>query len=176
MREIGYAAAIVLSGLFLTAAGTKLARRHAVRRDFSAMALPGATTLSWGVPMAELALAAALLTKPRLGGALALVALAAFSAVLVRAVRLGVVTPCGCFGTARSEPVSVTELVRNGMLAILAVGALAGGRPTLPSLEAVMAVTLAVATGAMVLALVDLGRQLGGAFDNSRAMELRARP
>lgn len=170
LAEIGYVAAVLLGLLFLVAAVAKLGRRDQHSRQFSALALPGAALLSRAVPVVELALAATLVVQPRVGGALALVALAAFSVVLRSAIRSGIAAPCGCFGTARTAPVSSVELVRNTMFALLALAALAAGRPGVPSIEAVMTVSLATVSGALGLALADLGRQVGGVFDNSAAV------
>ena len=92
---------------------------------------------------------------------LALAVLAAFSTILVRAMRAGVDVGCGCFGTAKRAPVSFVELVRNGLLAGLAVAALFADGPSAIGLDDAILVTTAVAVGGVVLALAEVKRATG---------------
>lgn len=147
MSQDGYAAAVVLAAVLLRAAAAKLARPREAVRSFRALGLPAPAALARAVPAAELVLSVALLAAPRAGGAGTLALLAAFSAVLGRAVRTGVTTPCACFGAATTDPASGVEIVRNGLLALLAAAALAPTRPVLPDPAAILAVALAVAAG-----------------------------
>ena len=151
MDGLGYACAVLLAAVFVRAGAAKLARPAATGTTFAALGLPAAATVARGVPVVELVVSAALLAVPRVGAVAALVLLAVFSAVLARAVHAGLATPCNCFGSARADPVSSTDLVRNVLLATLALAALAASRPRVPSLPA--AVISLVAFGAGVAAL-----------------------
>jgi hypothetical protein len=51
----------------------------------------------------------------------------------VSRLRAGVHEPCSCFGAARTEPLSAANLVGNGFLILLAMGAVTAGAPTRPS-------------------------------------------
>ena len=155
----GYAAAVVLAALFLRASAAKLARPDQAVRSFTALGLPAAATLARAVPAVELALAVALLAAPRVGGGGALALLAAFSAVLARAVRAGATTPCACFGTAATDPVSALDIVRNGFLAMLAIAAMAATRPVVPGPGGALGVAAAVAGGFGVLAVARRRRR-----------------
>ena len=146
-EDAGYAAAVVLAAVLLRAAAAKLARPQEAARSFRGLGLPSPAALARAVPAAELVLAAVLLAAPRAGGAGALVLLAAFSAVLGRAVRAGVATPCACFGAVTTDAVSAVEIIRNGLLALLAVAALAADRPVLPDPLAAVGVAAALAAG-----------------------------
>lgn len=152
-EETGYVAAVVLAAVFVLAAAAKLARPHDASGAFRALGLPAPGALAWGVPVVELVLGAALLAAPRAGAAGALAVLGAFSAVLLRAVRAGVTAPCACFGTASSRPVSSADLVRNGLLGVLAACALLAPRPAVPNPRVAAAVAAAVAAGYGLLAL-----------------------
>ena len=158
-EDAGYAAAVVLAAVLLRAAAAKLARPREAAGSFRALGLPAPSALARAVPVAELALAVALLGAPRAGGAGSLALLAAFTAVLGRAVRSGATTPCACFGASSADPVSAVEVVRNGLLALLAVAALAATRPVVPEPLAVLAVALAVAAGVAGLALLRRRRR-----------------
>ena len=76
------------------------------------------------VPVLELLLAIALVAAPRAGGAVAVVLLSLFNAVLLRALRAGVTAGCACFGSSAARPLSTRDLWRNALLAALAVAAL----------------------------------------------------
>jgi hypothetical protein len=149
---IGYAAAAVLAAVLAWAAAAKLARRDEATRGMRALRLPAAPLLARAVPAVELVLAAALLAAPRAGAAAAVVVLAAFSAVLLRAIRGGVTSPCACFGTAAAEPVSSLELMRNALLGVLAASALLAPRPVVPAPAEVVVVAIGVVAGRAVLA------------------------
>ena len=151
MADLGYACAVLLAAVFVRAGAAKLARPAATGATFAALRLPAAGGMARAVPLVELLVAVALLAVPRVGAAAAVVLLAAFSAVLARAVRAGLDTPCNCFGAARADPVSGGVLVRNGLLAGLAVAALAAPRPGTSVAGAVLALA-AFAAGFAVLA------------------------
>ncbi len=81
------------------------------------------------LPIAELAVAAALLTQPlaRIGAAAALLLLAAFIFGVANALRQGRTPDCHCFGQLHSAPAGRGTIVRNGVLAIPALLVLAAG-------------------------------------------------
>jgi uncharacterized membrane protein YphA (DoxX/SURF4 family) len=121
---IGYVCALVLAAVFVRAAVVKLMRADETQAGFAALHLPAARPLARVVPLVELALAVTLIVVPRIGGVAALVLLAGFTVVLGRAIASGVTAPCNCFGAARAEPVSGRDILRNLVLAGLAVAAL----------------------------------------------------
>jgi uncharacterized membrane protein YphA (DoxX/SURF4 family) len=161
VTELGYLAALVLAGTFAWAGLAKLRAPAATRRTFRALGVPGPATAARVVPLAELGLAVGLVLVPGWAAAAALALLAAFSTLLLRAVRAGVEVSCGCFGSAGDQPVSFVELVRNALLGLAAVAALATPSPVAPSLAAVLVAGLGVALALVVLALADVRRRLG---------------
>ncbi|HUQ63018.1 MAG TPA: MauE/DoxX family redox-associated membrane protein [Acidimicrobiales bacterium] len=124
MGGFGYVCALVLAAVFVRAAVVKLARPGETDAGFAALHLPAARMLARIVPVVELALSVTLIVVPRAGGGAALVLLAGFTAVLVRAIASGVTAPCNCFGAARRTPISRVDIIRNVVLAGLAVAAL----------------------------------------------------
>ncbi len=124
---VGSAAGIVLAGVFVWAGAAKLARPAITVDAFAALGVPAPEVTARLVPITELVLAAALISAPRFGGLVALVVVVGFSAVLVRALGAGTTAGCNCFGRARLEPVSRRDLLRNAVLAVLALVAAAAG-------------------------------------------------
>jgi thiol-disulfide isomerase/thioredoxin/uncharacterized membrane protein YphA (DoxX/SURF4 family) len=94
--------------------------RRAVR-DFG-VPDPLARTVGVVLPLAELAVAAALLFRPsaRWGAAAALVLLGGFIAGIARALARGEQPDCHCFGQIHSAPAGRVTLARNAVLAALA--------------------------------------------------------
>jgi len=161
---MAYGAALALAAIFAWAGAAKLRSADVTERTFRAFGLAAPRTLARTIPLVELGLAAGLVVVPGWAAAVALAVLAAFTTVLVRAMRAGVDVGCGCFGTSRREPVSFVELVRNGLLAVLAVAALFADAPTPIGIDDVIVVTTGAAVGAVVLALADLKRATGSAW------------
>lgn len=151
MSGFGYACAVVLAAVFVRAGVAKAVRAEQTSAGFAALGVPAPSITSRAVPAVELVLAAALLAVPRAAGVAALALLAAFTVVLAAAVRRGVTAGCNCFGAARVDPVSGVDLLRNGLLASLAVGALLAPGPRAPGPAALAAVAAAVAGGALLL-------------------------
>lgn len=151
MEGFGYACGVALAAVFVIAGGAKAARPAQTAAGFIALGLPAAATLARLVPLSELVVAAVLLAAPRPGGIAALVLLAAFSALVGRALRRGVAAPCNCFGAARGDPLSTLDLVRNAALAGLGAAAMIAGRPVAPGVPAAAAVLAAVGAGALGL-------------------------
>lgn len=151
MSDFGYACAVVLAAVFVRAGVAKAVRGGSTLAGFAALGVPAPAVTARAVPFVELALAVSLLAAPRVGGAAALVLLATFTVFLAGAVRRGVTAGCNCFGAAGVVPVSGVDLVRNGLVALLAVAALLAPRPTAPH-PVPAAVTIAlVAAGALAL-------------------------
>lgn len=151
MAGFGYACAAVLAVVFVRAGVAKAARPAETAIGFAALGVPGPPLTARIVPLVELVLAAVLLAAPRAGGAAALVLLGAFSAFVGRTLRRGLTVPCNCFGTARPEPVSPVDLLRNLLLGGLAVAALRAPEPVVPEVWAVAVALVAVGAGAAVL-------------------------
>ena len=147
LNDLGMAAAGVLATTFAWAGAAKLSRPAETAAGFATLCLGRPGALARIVPAVELVLAVSLLAAPRIGAAVALLLLAAFSAVLVRALRRGVEVRCACFGQAGGPPLSVVDLVRNGLLGLLAGLALATDQPRVPSLPASGLMASAVLAG-----------------------------
>ena len=158
---MAYCAALALAAIFAWAGAAKLRSADVTERTFRAFGLAAPRTLARTVPLVELGLAVGLVVVPGWAAVLALAVLAAFTTVLVRAMRAGVDVGCGCFGTSRREPVSFVEVVRNGLLGMLAFAALFADGPSAVGIDAVIAVSTAAAVGAVVLALAELKRITG---------------
>ena len=124
-------ARLVLAGVFVVAGTAKLLDRGGTRRALASFEIPSrlAGPLAAALPWMELAVAAALV--PRVSawwgslGALGL--LLAFTATIARSLARGDRPDCRCFGQFRAAPVGWPTLVRNGVLAALAVAVLAIG-------------------------------------------------
>lgn len=120
------------------------------------------------LPLVELAAAAFLLPNPtaRYGAALAAVLLVCFAAGIARALTQGRAPDCHCFGQLHSEPAGPEAIVRNMLLAALAVAVAAApsaGRfpATFDHLSEVQ-VALAIAS-VLALALALLSAHLSAA-------------
>lgn len=151
MTGLPYLAALVLAAVLAWAAVAKLRTRDATAAAFRRLGLPAPGVLAPGVPAAELGVAVGLVVVPGWAAAVALALLAAFTTVLVRALREGTGLGCGCFGSTVA-PVSPVDLVRNAMLAACAVVALAAAEPVVPDPGAVVVAVAAVGLGAGGLA------------------------
>lgn len=153
--DLGMAAACLLAAVFAWAGAAKLGQPAETAAGFAALGLDRPAALARAVPVVELALAVGLLAAPAAGAAAALLLLAAFTAVLARALRRGVEVPCACFGRAGGPPLSWVEVARNGLLAALAALALAAGLdPRVPALLAAVNVVLVAGASAGLLDLV----------------------
>lgn len=164
MSALAPAAALALAAVFAWAGVAKLSRPPATAAAFRQLRLPAPRAFAASVPAGELALAAVLVARPRLGGLLALVTLTAFTAVL--ATRSG--GGCGCFGAARRPAGRTVDLVRNGGLAVLAAACLPATAWTVPDLPAAVVTGTTVAAGAVLLALVDLRARAGRLWPDPR--------
>ena len=152
MDGLGYACAVLLAAVFVRAGAAKLARPASTVAGFTALGVPAAAISARAVPFVELTTAAALLAAPRVGAAAGLFLLALFTGLLARAVRTGSQAPCNCFGAARADPVSRVDLVRNALLAGLAVLATAAARPVVPGPAGAAVALAAFLAGVALLA------------------------
>lgn len=151
MDGLGYLCALLLAAVFVRAGAAKLARPATTAASFSALGVPAPGVSAVAVPLVELLAAVVLAVVPRVGGTAALVLLFGFSALVARAVRRGSTAPCNCFGAARADPVSGVDLVRNAMLAALALAALTASGPEMPGLWALPALLAAAGAGALAM-------------------------
>lgn len=115
-RILGVALALVLAA----SAVAKLADLEGARRSMAELGLPTPNMLAPAVPLAELAVAAALLIVPAWGAVAAFGLLAAFTAFLFTLWRSGSTVPCNCFGALSTSAVSRRDLLRNGLLLTMA--------------------------------------------------------
>lgn len=160
MNEVLYAGALGLAVVFAWAGAAKVVAPARTKRTFAALGLPGA--LATVVPVVELGLGAGLVLAPGAVAWAAVVMLVAFTALLARVVARGEAVACGCFGSARPEPVSFVDLVRNGLLIVVAAAVAIGATtPATPGLAATIVVTGLAACGVLVVALADLKRRTG---------------
>ena len=152
---LALAARIVLALALATSAIAKLRSRDAVRQQVATLvserAAPLVTPL---LPAAELLVAVTLVSWwSEVPGIVALILLALFTVVLVRAEARRV--PCLCFGASRLEtPVGPAGVVRNGVLAALAV--LAIGAPSDAHLGATLVAV--VVFGVIAMAAIRAAR------------------
>lgn len=152
---------LVLAAVFGLAAVAKLADRAGSRRALEAFGIPERLVATGVilVPLAELGVSAALLTRSsfRLGAAVALALLVAFSIVVVANLAAGRRTDCHCFGRLHSSPIGLATLVRNGVLGALSILVMLEGRG--PGMSDAAAAGLAGALGlALVVLVVGVAR------------------
>ena len=94
----------------------------------SALAGPVARMLPFVEGLAAVLLVGGLASRPvgRVGGAVALALLFAFSVAIARTLRAGRAPVCQCFGAMSARPIGPDALVRNVALSVLALVALVG--------------------------------------------------
>jgi len=128
---------ILLAAVFVVAAVAKLADLEGARRAVRDFGSPErlAGLLAAGLPAAELAVAALLIpgSTAVAGAAVALALLLVFTSAIAAGLARGRAPDCHCFGQLHSSPAGPATLVRNGALAALAAGALAGLLAETPS-------------------------------------------
>jgi uncharacterized membrane protein YphA (DoxX/SURF4 family)/thiol-disulfide isomerase/thioredoxin len=165
----------LLAGVFLIASVAKLLDLAGSRRALEEFGLPVGLARFGGpaLPVAELAVAAALLIRPSAvwGAAAALCLLLVFIAAVTRAMSQGHAPDCHCFGHIHPEPVGRSTLIRNAMLAALAIPIIVRGPgPSLDSaLESLNSAQAAlVATSIVAAALAYAVAQL---WHDKRALQ-----
>ncbi|MBE3011823.1 methylamine utilization protein MauE [Microbispora sp. NEAU-D428] len=159
-------ARLVLMGVFLVSALTKLRTRQAFGEFTMAVRRLGGLPAPLGVPAAVVVVTAeagtvVMLAAPGLDGdgraglLLAAGLLLGFAVVLFAALRRGTAEPCRCFGGS-DEPISRRHVARNAVLAAGAVAgaamtSAAGDTPVALPVAALCLVGASVAVGAVVL-------------------------
>ncbi len=172
----------VLAVVFLVAAVGKLFDLQGSRRALEEFDVPARAARLGGIalPVAELAVAIALLIRPTAGwgAAGALLLLLAFAGGVARAMSRGQAPDCHCFGQIHSEPAGRSTLIRNGVLAAAAAVVLVAGSG--PSIDgalgnlhgaAIGLVAVSVLAGVLAVAVAQLWagkrrlvRELAGAI------------
>lgn len=116
---------VLLAIVFATAGVAKLFDQRGSRRALIGFGVPQtlAPAVGLALPLAEIAVAIALVLRPsaRWGALAALVLLISFIAGISRAMRRGRAPDCHCFGQLHSAPAGRGTLIRNGVLAGLAI-------------------------------------------------------
>ncbi len=116
---------VLLAGVFTAAGAAKLLDRHGSQRALAGFGVPYALipALALALPLAEIATAAALLPRPsaRWGAVAALLLVLSFVVGISRALRQGKAPDCHCFGQLHSAPAGRGTLIRNALLAGLAI-------------------------------------------------------
>src|SRR4051794_34227024 len=176
MDAVVLALRLVLAVVFLTAGVGKLVDLKGSRQAMTDFGLPREAAKLAGtlLPLAELATGVALIFVPsaRWGALAALILLLAFIAGIARAMMRGEEPDCHCFGQIHSAPAGGLTLVRNAVLAALALVILAygsgaavdtwvGARST-PELVAIGAGIFALAAVAYALTLRAEATRLKG--------------
>jgi peroxiredoxin len=160
MDTVLLASRLLLAGVFLLAAATKLADRRGSRAAMVGFGVPDrlAPMLAVGLPVAELAVAVALMpaATARWGAVGALGLLVAFVAGIGVSLARGRAPDCHCFGQLHSAPAGPATLARNAALALVAGVVVWGGRtsPSLLEMTAGEAGALALAAVAAVALVV----------------------
>jgi Methylamine utilisation protein MauE len=130
---LALAARIVLAIVLFVSATAKFRTRDELRRQVGTLVSErAAPVIAALLPLAELAVGWSLVAFwNAVPGAVAVVLLAAFTVVLVRAQARHI--PCLCFGVATSQaPAGPAAIVRNGVLmalAVLSIGSPSGAAP-----------------------------------------------
>lgn len=161
MQGVLLTARCLLAAVFLVAAAGKAFDVRGARQAIEEFGASPRLARFAGpaLPLAEVAVAVALLIKPAAvagaGGALAL--LIVFIGGIARALSQGHAPDCHCFGQIHSEPAGPSTLVRNVVLAALTIVVLASGsgpsiNAGLGSLDGTQAALVATAVAAAVLA------------------------
>lgn len=125
MSTVVLLARIALAGVFAVAAVAKLADLEGSRRAMRDFGVPerAAGGVGLALPLAELAIAVGLLFPPtaQWSAGAAVVLLSAFMVGIAAAMRRGEAPDCHCFGQVHSAPAGRGTLIRNALLAALAV-------------------------------------------------------
>jgi uncharacterized membrane protein YphA (DoxX/SURF4 family) len=150
MTTIVLAARVILAAVFATAGIGKLFDLDGSRKAMADFGVPErfARAAGTALPVAELLVAFALLPEPtgRWSAVGALVLLLAFIAGIAAAMARGEEPDCHCFGTIHSAPAGKGALIRNAVLAAIALLIIADGPGR---------------------SLADLGRGRGGSTTNA---------
>ncbi|MDQ2682217.1 MAG: TlpA family protein disulfide reductase [Chloroflexota bacterium] len=131
MDTIWLLARVVLAGVFAVAGVGKLLDIPGSIRATQGFGVPERLARPIGVALPFLEILAAILLLPvssaLAGAVLALALLTAFLGGMINSLRKGEAPDCHCFGQLHSEPVGPRSIIRNAVLAALAVVILFGG-------------------------------------------------
>jgi len=150
-QGLSSAAAIALAVVLAWAAVAKLTSREDTATSFRELGLVAPEALVLVVAGLELATAVLLVAVPVVGAVVAIFLLIAFSVVLLRALRDGLVVSCACFGGTAEHEVSPLDLARNFGLLLLCQVALFAPTPAEPTLAASGLVAAVVVLGGVSL-------------------------
>ena len=190
MNALLLSARCVVAAVFVVAGVGKLLDPDGSREALQGFGVPGRWARLAGptLPVAELAIAGALLIRPtaRIGAALAVALLGIFIAGVARALSEGRAPECHCFGQIHSEPAGRATIIRNAVIAAPAVLILiAGTGPSITravgGLDGTQAALVATAVTAALLALAAaqlLGktRRLQAALDKATTAKASGLP
>ncbi len=130
---IAFIAKLILSTVFGIAGVAKLADRTGARQSFRDFGLPPQLTsyLIWIVPIVEVVVAISLWPEftARLAGATGFALIVVFSGAIAWNLAHGKQPDCRCFGQLSAKPIGKWTLVRNGVLALLALSLLLVDKP-----------------------------------------------
>ena len=125
MATVALGARVLLALVFLVAAVGKLADMDGTREALGEFHVPRRLIepAAWLLPAAELLAAALLMIAPtaRVGAILAILLLGAFVAGIAGAMARGEAPDCHCFGQISSSPAGRGTLIRNALLAAVAL-------------------------------------------------------
>jgi len=131
VATVALALRLLLAVVFATAGVGKLLDREGSVKALGQFGVGGGAARIGGIalPIAELAVAVALIFPPSatIGAIGATLLLVAFIAGISRALLLGINPDCHCFGQIHSAPAGPSTLVRNGVLAAMALIVLIAG-------------------------------------------------
>jgi hypothetical protein len=164
-RSVSYvvlAARALLVAIFVVSLASKVRSRTAYREFAGSVVALGAAPRRWSGPVAQGAVAAeavtvALLLLPHtttIGFATAAGLLAAFTVVIILAMRRANRVPCRCFG-ASSTPVGAPHVVRNLVLLAAAGTGLLAPSGQLPSPAGIVVAVTAAAVAALFVVRID---------------------
>lgn len=150
---------VLLAVVFATAGVAKLVDQAGSRRALTGFGVPQALApvLGLALPLAEIAVAIALVPRPsaRWGAVAALALLVSFVAGISHALRRGRAPDCHCFGQLHSAPAGRGALIRNALLAGVAIVVLIHGPgPAIDSWVRARSAAELVAVGTGIAAVV----------------------
>lgn len=121
IEVIIFAGQLVIAGIFLFAAGTKLIDRSGLRNTIIDFGLAQRSTkyLVYGIPILEVSFSVMLLTEfYAWWGAIGilLLLLSFLTAMIINITYRKARPPCHCFGEGHSQPIGTRTLIRNGIL------------------------------------------------------------
>jgi len=167
MDAVALGARLLLALVFSVAAAGKLANMTRTRKTLSDFRVPYRLVRpsAWLLPLVELSVAVALLVGPaaRAGAIAATVLLILFMAGVAAAMSRGETPDCNCFGQIGSAPAGRGTLIRNTLLAAIALVVLAHGPGANPgswvserSHAEVLVMVLGLGTAALSVATAQL--------------------